>query len=275
MNRTGGLMDTVEKWKPISGLEEAYAVSDMGRVRSLDRVLTTRRGHTQRAKGTIIKTRPLKHSPSLVHIRDNGRTRVVRICELVAGEFVPNPKNLPYVVHVNGDIHDDRAKNLTWSALPDFKAMRDWDGLSASENRLYNIWKCMVLRCEDESRQYYYRYGGRGIKVCDEWHDFKTFVEWSYSNGYEDGLSIDRIDNDLGYCPNNCRWVTPHDQSLNKSTNVFLEVNGETLTAVEWAEITGVSRFTIYYWAREFGAQYAQQRLSEKLPHIKPKGASA
>lgn len=258
-------MDTVEKWKPISGLEEAYAVSDMGRVRSLDRVLTTRRGHTQRAKGTIIKTRPLKHSPSLVHIRDNGRTRAVRICELVAGEFVPNPKNLPYVVHVNGDIHDDRAKNLTWSALPDFKAMRHWDGLSASENRLYNIWKCMVLRCEDESRQYYYRYGGRGIKVCDEWHDFKTFVEWSYSNGYEDGLSIDRIDNDGDYRPDNCRWVSKQEQSLNRSTNVSVCVRGTSLVAKQWADKLGISQYTVYDWVRVHGKSYASRRIEEML----------
>lgn len=143
--------------------------------------------------------------------------------------------------------------------------MKDWGGLSVKENRLYNVWKGMVLRCEDDSRRHYDRYGGRGISVCDEWHDFTNFVKWSYANGYKDDLSIDRIDNDGNYCPENCRWIPRRQQSLNTSQNVRIRIGDKEQTAVEWANETGISRYTIYYWAREFGREYAAERIVEAV----------
>ena len=83
--------------------------------------------------------------------------------------------------------------------------------------RLYRIWNCMKNRCYRKSYHAFDHYGGRGIKVCDEWKDdFQAFYKWAMSNGYEDNLSIDRVDNDKGYSPDNCRWATMADQNKNK-----------------------------------------------------------
>lgn len=82
-----------------------------------------------------------------------------------------------------------------------------------SGERLYNVWANMKARCGDHSNA---DYGGRGITVCAEWQTFEPFAEWASANGYQAALTIDRIDNDQGYSPSNCRWATPLDQSRNK-----------------------------------------------------------
>lgn len=105
-----------------------------------------------------------------------------------------------------------------------------------SDNRLYNIWVSLKRRCEYEFGNRYHRYGGRGIQVCQEWKDsYEAFREWALDNGYNDKLSIDRIDNDKGYSPDNCRWSNAKEQARNRSTN--LVVRGKSLA--EWAEIIG------------------------------------
>jgi len=82
----------------------------------------------------------------------------------------------------------------------------------------YNIWQNMKARCLNPNHPKYHRYGGRGIKVCNEWLDIKGFSEWALNNGWEDGLSIDRINNDGNYCPENCQWITLSENSKKKST---------------------------------------------------------
>ena len=83
--------------------------------------------------------------------------------------------------------------------------------------RLYNIWCGMKTRCYDKNRDRYPDYGGRGITVCEEWlHDFPAFRDWALANGYTDDLTIDRIDNDKGYSPENCRWQTAEQQNQNR-----------------------------------------------------------
>lgn len=87
------------------------------------------------------------------------------------------------------------------------------------KERIYNIWSCMVGRCFNQNYTQYNNYGGRGISVCDEWigkDGFLNFAEWSYLNGYKDDLTIDRIDVDGNYCPDNCRWADRRTQSFNK-----------------------------------------------------------
>lgn len=86
-----------------------------------------------------------------------------------------------------------------------------------SGTRLHRIWKAMKVRCYDQNFQFYRHYGGRGITICDEWrNNFEAFRDWALANGYEDALTIDRIDNDKGYSPDNCRWVTMVEQNQNK-----------------------------------------------------------
>lgn len=86
-----------------------------------------------------------------------------------------------------------------------------------AKTRLYNIWAKMKSRCLNEKDARYHDYGGRGITVCDEWiNSFVSFRSWAMSHGYDDKLQIDRIDNDGGYCPENCRWVTPYENVHNQ-----------------------------------------------------------
>lgn len=112
--------------------------------------------------------------------------------------------------------------------------------------RLYRIWSNMKSRCYIESVPCYKDYGGRGIKVCAEWlDDFKSFYDWAMVNGYNDDLSIDRIDNDGNYEPGNCRWVTQAVQSNNRRGVIIVSHNGETHSLKRWAEITGINYSTL------------------------------
>ena len=85
-----------------------------------------------------------------------------------------------------------------------------------SHERIYKCWADMKSRCLNPNHKWYQFYGGRGITICDEWIEFPAFYELSKNNGYSDDLTIDRIDNDKGYCPGNCKWSTQHEQSMNK-----------------------------------------------------------
>ena len=114
-----------------------------------------------------------------------------------------------------------------------------------TKTRIYNIWQHMISRCNRTSDKSYDRYGGRGITVCDEWLDFKTFAEWSFSNGYEDNLTIDRIDNNKGYSPNNCRWATYKQQSNNRRCCKQYEMDGRKQNLKQWCEEFGVRYGTV------------------------------
>ncbi len=104
--------------------------------------------------------------------------------------------------------------------------------------RLYRIWQAMITRCYNQNQSEYKSYGGRGITVCDEWlHDFEAFYKWAIANGYDDSLTIDRIDNNGNYKPSNCRWATRKEQANNKSNNILLTYCGITKTVAEWSEI--------------------------------------
>lgn len=116
-----------------------------------------------------------------------------------------------------------------------------------SKTRIYRIWHMMLHRCHNKDDGRYNSYGGRGIKVCDDWNDFTNFYNWSLANGYESHLTIDRIDNDGDYCPENCRWATQKEQQNNRSNNHNIEYNGKKLTCQQWAERTGIKESTIRF----------------------------
>ena len=128
-----------------------------------------------------------------------------------------------------------------------------------SRTRLYRIWKQIHTRCNNPNSINYKDYGGRGINLCEEWkNDFSSFLDWSTSNGYAENLTIDRIDNDGNYCPENCRWVTNKKQQNNKRSTVFIEYDGQKHSLSEWAEIIGVTRNAL--WKRLFVEGWSIER---------------
>ena len=116
-----------------------------------------------------------------------------------------------------------------------------------SKMALYSNWNHMKNRCCNPNADNYANYGGRGITVCDEWkNSFAAFRDWALSNGYQEGLSIERIDVNGNYCPENCRWETMKAQQRNRTNTRLIEYNGETHSVAEWAEITGISSKTLF-----------------------------
>lgn len=115
-----------------------------------------------------------------------------------------------------------------------------------SKHPLNAVWGEMKQRCGNTNCPGYKWYGGKGIKVCDEWvNDFKEFYDWAISNGYEKGLTIERKDPTGDYEPSNCTWLTLSEQQSNKTNTHYLSVNGETHSITEWSEITGIPRMTL------------------------------
>lgn len=115
-----------------------------------------------------------------------------------------------------------------------------------TETRLYRIWCSMKVRCYSKTNPRYKEWGGRGITMCAEWKDsFLAFYKWSVENGYNDELTIDRIDNNGNYEPSNCRWATLKEQANNTRRNHFITFNGETHTISEWSERLGIGRGVI------------------------------
>lgn len=113
--------------------------------------------------------------------------------------------------------------------------------------RLYSIYYNIKSRCYNEHYRDYKDYGGRGITVCDEWkHDFKNFYNWAMDNGYKEGLTIDRIDVNGNYTPDNCRWATLKQQGNNKRNTVYLTYEGKTRSLSEWADELGVKYSRLY-----------------------------
>lgn len=110
-------------------------------------------------------------------------------------------------------------------------------------SRLFNIFYNMKQRCLNPHAPAYDKYGGRGIKICDEWKNqngFDNFYNWAIQNGYQENLSIDRINNDGDYAPDNCRWTTMKTQSNNRSSNTYITFHNQTHTLSEWADIIGI-----------------------------------
>lgn len=115
-----------------------------------------------------------------------------------------------------------------------------------SRSRLYHIWNSMKMRCANPKAISYKYYGGKGITVCEEWQTFEPFWRWAGANGYADGLTIDRIDNNGNYTPDNCRWATPKEQQNHTSYTRILEHHGEKRSVMEWSENLGIPSTTLY-----------------------------
>ena len=117
-----------------------------------------------------------------------------------------------------------------------------------TDTKLHGVWRGMLQRCYYQKHVDNKWYLSKSLEVCDEWrYDFASFYDWSIKNGYRDGLSIDRIDNSLGYSPENCRWSTPQEQANNRSTNINITYQGRTQTLKQWATELGIKYGTLYY----------------------------
>lgn len=138
------------------------------------------------------------------------------------------------------------------------------------KDRLYYIWRGMKSRCCCPTNKNYERWGGRGISVCDEWvDDYAAFKAWALSNGYTDSLSIDRIDVNGNYCPENCRWATQIEQQRNKSNSKAIEYNGKMWSVVDLSDEFGIEYGTLYSRIFKYGWDI-DRALTEKVcsgPH--------
>lgn len=171
---------------------------------------------------TVIKT-----------FRENGRTKVECICECGNTKVILADNLKRGKIKSCGCYHDEAAKdnNITHNLR---------------YTRIYNIFMGMKHRCFNKNNRAYSRYGGKGVTICDEWlNNFKAFYDWSISHGYDDTLSIDRIDSNGNYEPNNCRWANRKTQSQNRTNIKTYTYNGETHYLSEWAAILNIKKATL------------------------------
>ncbi|MEC1716608.1 hypothetical protein [Schinkia azotoformans] len=116
-----------------------------------------------------------------------------------------------------------------------------------TDTKLYSMWRDLRNRCYNKNVDRYQNYGGRGITVCNEWKEaFEPFMEWAFSNGYKEGLTIDRIDVNGNYEPSNCRFISKKAQMRNKTSNVMINYYGNTICIKELSEITGLNDKMLY-----------------------------
>ena len=144
-----------------------------------------------------------------------------------------------------------------------------------SNERIGSIFNGIKDRCYNKNNKSYKWYGEKGVKVCKEWIDNpKLFENWALSNGYKDNLTIDRIDENKDYCPENCRWVTNINNAKYKSTTSLIEVDGETHTGKDWAKILGFGINLINNYIRKYGLENTIKFIKkyQANPTLEPKG---
>lgn len=130
---------------------------------------------------------------------------------------------------------------MTWQ-----KRYQGYDKKNPSHLRLYNIWFDMKRRCYQKQNKRWEKYGGRGITICDEWrNNFQAFFDWSMTHGYADHLTIDRVDLNGNYTPDNCRWADKFQQANNRTNNHYLTYHGEKKTMVEWSRYLNMNYSTL------------------------------
>lgn len=132
-----------------------------------------------------------------------------------------------------------------------------------SNTALYKAWASMKQRCENPNNGSYRDYGARGITVCTEWHDFETFYKWAAEQGYRPGLTIERKNNNLGYCPSNCTLATRAQQNQNTRRTHRIETEQGYITAAQAARIAGVDRSTAAKWVRDGLVQTLDDVISQ------------
>lgn len=176
----------------------------------------------------------------LTVIKENGRKNNLRKeilweCKCICGNIINTTRQ---------NLTDGSTKSCGCYAIEVRKNMHKTHGLA--DSHLYKIWKGIKQRCLDKNQKSYVNYGGRGIKICDEWINSFSFFYNEMYNDYKKGLEIDRIDNNGNYELSNCRWVNRKVQSNNRRSNVVLELNGVKNNVTQWSEITKISSKIIF-----------------------------
>lgn len=115
-----------------------------------------------------------------------------------------------------------------------------------ASSKLYRVWAAMKSRCQNPKSSAFMNYGGRGIKVCADWEDYEFFKSWAIQTGYNGRLTLERIDVNGHYNPENCKWISMAEQQSNRRNNVHVEVNGERITIAELSRRTGILDKTLY-----------------------------
>lgn len=134
---------------------------------------------------------------------------------------------------------------------------------NSSKTPLYRLWDSMKRRCENPKSKDFKWYGGKGVSVCEAWHDFSEFQKWAIESGYKKGLSIDRIDSNKDYSPDNCRLI-PLSENSSVAHTMYLTVDGETLSYSQWAKLLGLHRGVISKWMK-VGEDYAVLKVKEGM----------
>jgi hypothetical protein len=135
-----------------------------------------------------------------------------------------------------------------------------------SHTRIHKIWRGMKDRCYNPNHARFNCYGGRGITVCTEWKkDFMSFYTWAMGNGYDDDFSIERVNVNGSYSPDNCTWVSPSMQHRNKQGTLYATINGVTKPLANWAEENGIPYKTIM---SRFYRRWRGERLIKGKKHV-------
>lgn len=165
---------------------------------------------------------------------NSKRTYKYWICKCVCGKEL--------------EILDSRLRNGTYQTCSCSRSENPINNHGLKHTKIYSVWSMIKQRCSNSNCKDYKHYGQRGIKICSEWEtSVQNFYNWSISNGYKEGLSIDRIDVNGNYEPSNCRWIPLKEQAKNKRNNVFITYQGETHCLNDWSKITGLSKDVLRY----------------------------
>lgn len=207
------------------------------------------------------------------HLEVVGKQKKMFVCRCDCGRTVfVNPVNF----------ENETVKSCGNQDCPHHRSLVSTHGLS--KERIYKIWVGMKDRCYNPKNSNWNLYGGRGIDICDEWrNDVVAFRDWSLLHGYADDLSIDRIDNDKGYSPDNCRWADAKTQANNRhpyytfsqkkerKRRLNWTINGETKSAVEWCEQYGLSLPFVTYRIKKMGMTPYEALTTPKVTSGRPK----
>lgn len=184
-------------------------------------------------------------------VAPNGRRRTAWICQCECGK----------IISVRGEsLSKTNHQTQSCGCLSSDLSRESHTRHGKSKSKLYAVWNGIKARCYNPNNTAYKNYGARGISVCDEWREhYEEFEAWALSSGYSSGLSIDRIDVNGNYSPDNCRWADASLQASNRRSNRIIRYNGEEHTLTQWAQILNLPPKTL------FSRVYAGHSIEEIL----------